>query len=143
MLDELVELRELDLLLGVTRFVRGKLLAQGEKCIGSDGVCAYEIWDKHCAVGWLIPENHAAMHFGGIVTTLIAEYPDLWFAKDKDLVELLRVLQPVHDKSKPRYWPIQFDLIEKSLLEHGYVTEETIKEVSNYYEYNRRKGVDV
>lgn len=142
-LDELVKLKGLDLLLGVTRYVRGKLLAQGNKCIGSDDVCAYKIWNQHCAVGWLIPEGHAAMHFGGTVTTLINKYPDLWFGKDKDLVELLSALQLIHDKSEPKYWPIQFDLIEKSLLEHGFVTIETIQEVSKYYEYNRQKGGDV
>lgn len=86
--------------------VRG-LASQGwEKCQMENGTCKYTLGDKHCAVGWLVPELGGRS--GGVITI----FSDLSFgmfddhpAKPKlealkEHRELLEDAQDAHDGAK-------------------------------------------
>ena len=51
--------------------VFGKLVEQGGRCVDSEGDCVYGALAKHCAIGWLLPEdNLELMEFNGSIGRL-------------------------------------------------------------------------
>lgn len=87
--------------LDIIDYVTEKLLAQGCRCEVNES-CVYSDGEgSHCAVGWLIPDGHAAMAYNGGYTGLVGEYPDLWFVGHGPL--LIR-LQRIHDSISVGEW---------------------------------------
>ena len=100
--------------------VNENLLRQNKKAQLENGDCKY-LTDNglRCAIGWLIPDGHPALHSSQAVPCLLAEHQDLWELwgiRDDGDSEFLEALQDVHDDYLPRYWKAKLLLVEEEYV---------------------------
>lgn len=78
-----------------------RYFAKGGACGASaDGSCVYRTQSGgRCAVGALIPDELFMPDMRGVVDGMISGYPETFpgWAEDKELMQLLRELQRLHD----------------------------------------------
>lgn len=88
----------------VITYVRDRLLEQGKKSIGVGGSCALRGGDNcACAVGWLYPDSRYLLR-GELFSVVQDEL--LWTGYS---LEILRVLQTIHDHYPVNLWGKLFD----------------------------------
>jgi hypothetical protein len=78
-------------------FAVTKIVEQGDQCLDYDGACAYTRKDKHCAVGWLLPDNNEMGEFEGDVEDLVKRFKEDVPAIVRKNREAFSVLQQFHD----------------------------------------------
>ena len=85
--------------------IAAKLIVQGHRCIlrsvpGIGSMCSYNDGNgNHCAIGWLLPEDHRCNEHHGGINSLISTWEDIGTNDQfiRDNWEILEVLQDVHD----------------------------------------------
>lgn len=93
--------------------VKTHLLAQNAKALDVYGECVYFAEDgKRCAAGCIIPEELYRQDYEGL-GACSREFQDLWDDLDIDEkgVDLIHVLQNVHDNFEPEEWPARLSKI--------------------------------
>lgn len=89
----------------VCDYAVAKIVEQGGRCYNEDGdFCMYsDNKGKHCAVGWLLPEDDELMDFEGGVYTLVGDYPDKVPTLIANNIDAFGVLQSLHDADLSRF----------------------------------------
>lgn len=83
----------------MVKFICDKLDKQGEKCADESGNCLYRDGKGNkCAVGHIILDSeYSSALEGEAVDYLYIPYPAIPNAKDRDVLDTLKMLQRVHD----------------------------------------------
>lgn len=87
-----------------------KIVEQGSRCTNSGGICVYGAEDntKHCAVGWLLPNDPVLMSFEGSVYCLVRYH--------EDKLPAIIVKNPVGFATLQRFHDYNSDVLRKGLL---------------------------
>jgi len=92
-------------------FVKAHLLAQGSKCVNSEGKCRYRSGDLKCAAGCLIPDSVYDESMEGKSWDFLVGNGRV----PKNHRYLISRLQRVHDCTAPDAWPGMLEEIRKTL----------------------------
>ena len=94
-----------------------KLVEQGGRCADAKGACVYGTLTKHCAIGWLLPEdNLELMEFNGSISRLnmLPELgPNTEFLHLNE--QVLKEVQQAHDVSHPTALLIAAETLKSAL----------------------------